>query len=225
MKRKKKILISIIAGSFAVLMIVGSILAVVLTKSDEGSKPNDGIAFDEMFVRDILENMQAEDIINDPDWKESLTDSTEQYIMVDADKFDFSEVIGMQGGYSTLYFDQDTRKINMIQHSLVTYVENEEPKTAVEKVISGVEVDLTGLLGNPEQKFILMNTSGEFDAHEGLSAEEMIDKLLTDETVMYTMYEHNGLKYEINVMYSDKTIYLMAWVYMYEAPEHTHDAG
>lgn len=225
MKKKQKILLGIIAGALAILMIVGSVIAVVFTNSDRTDKPDDGTAFDELFVRDLLENTQVDNIINDPVWRDNLADSTDEYIMVDTNKFDFAKVIGMQGGYSTLYFDKDTRKINMIQHSLVAYVENEEPRAAVEKVVSGVEADLTGLLGNPEQKFMLMNTSGEFDAYEGLSVDEMIDKLLAEETVMYTMYENNGLKYEINVMYSDKTVYLMAWVYLHEVPAHTHDAG
>ena len=213
MKRKKKILISIVAGVLALATILGCILAVVVPSKPKDNTPDDGIAFDELFVRDVLENLTVDDIINDPKWGENLADSTDNYIMVMADKFDYLNHTGMGGGYSMLYFNTETKDIEMIQHSLVSYVEDEESKTAVEKVVSNVQGELTELLGNPERKFMLMNTSGEFEDYEGLTVDQMIDKLLVDETVMYAMFKSNGIKYEINIMYSDETIYMMTWVY------------
>lgn len=29
----------------------------------------------------------------------------------------------------------------------------------------------------------------------------------------HAMFKSNGIKYEINIMYSDETIYMMTWVY------------
>ena len=199
MNKKKKILISIIAGVLAVATILGCILAVVIPSKPKDITPDDGTAFD--------------DIINDPKWGENLADSTDNYIMVTADKFDYVEHTGMNGGYSMLYFNTETKDIEMIQHSLVSYVEDEAPKTAVEKIVSNVQGEITELLGNPERKFMLMNTSGEFQDYEGLTVDQMIDKLLVEQTVMYAMFKSNGIKYEINIMYSDETIYMMTWVY------------
>ena len=225
MKSKKKILISIVAGVLALATILGCILAVVVPSKPKDNTPDDGIAFDELFVRDVLENLTVDDIINDPKWGENLADSTDNYIMVMADKFDYLNHTGMGGGYSMLYFNTETKDIEMIQHSLVSYVEDEEPKTAVEKVVSNVQGELTELLGNPERKFMLMNTSGEFEDYEGLTVDQMIDKLLVDETVMYAMFKSNGIKYEINIMYSDETIYMMTWVFeedLIEKIAHEH---
>lgn len=224
MNKKKKILISIIAGVLALSIIIGGILAVVLPSKPNGNATDDGTAFDELFVRDVLENLTVDDIINDPKWGENLADSTDNYIMVTADKFDYVEHTGMSGGYSMLYFNTETKDIEMIQHNLVSYVEDEEPKAAVEKVVSNVQGELTELLGNPERKFMLMNTSGEFQDYEGLTVDQMIDKLLVEETVMYAMFKSNGIKYEINIMYSDDTIYMMTWVYEEELVEDsTHE--
>ena len=30
---------------------------------------------------------------------------------------------------------------------------------------------------------------------------------------MYVMYEDNGLRYEMNIMFSDDTIYSVVWIY------------
>ena len=68
---------------------------------------------------------------------------------------------------------------------------------------------------------MLMNTSAEFEDYEGLTVDQMIDKLLVEETVMYAMYKNNGIKYEINIMYSDETIYMMTWVYEEDLIEET----
>lgn len=221
MNKKKKILISIIAGVLALSIIVGGILAVVLPSKTNDNATDDGTAFDELFVRDVLENLTVDDIINDSKWGENLADSTDNYIMVTADKFDYVEHTGMSGGYSMLYFNTETKDIEMIQHSLVSYVEDEEPKTAIEKIVSNVQGEITELLGNPERKFMLMNTSGEFQDYEGLTVDQMIDKLVVEETVMYAMFKSNGIKYEINIMYSDETIYMMTWVYEEDLVEDT----
>ncbi len=221
MNKKKKVLISIIAGALALLIVIGGVLAVVLPSKSQNKTSDDGIAFDELFVRDVLENLTADDIISDPKWGENLADSTENFVMVDADKFDYVNHTGMQGGYSMLHFNADTKDIEMIQHSLVSYVEDKEPKAAVEEVVANIQGELTTLLGNPERKFMLMNTSGEFKDYEGLSVDEMIDKVIAGETVMYAMYKNNGIKYEINVMYSDETIYMMTWVYEENLTENT----
>ena len=60
-----------------------------------------------------------------------------------------------------------------------------------------------------------------------LSVDEMIEKLLEGGHVMYVMYENNGLRYEMNIMYSDDTIYLIVWVFDESAAcgddcEHEH---
>lgn len=221
MEKKKKILISIISGALALLLVIGGIIAVIVPSNPKDKTPDDGIAFDELFVRDVLENLTVDDIINDKQWGENLADSTDEYIMVDAKKFDYLEHTGMQGGYSMLYFNKETRDIEMIQHSLVSYVKDEEPKAAVEKVISSVQNEMTVLLGNPDIELMLMNTSGEFVDYDGLTVDQMIDKVLVDEVVIYGMFKLNGIKYEINVMYSDETIYMMTWVYEQEVTEGT----
>lgn len=221
MKKKKKIMFSIIAGVLTFTIVLGCVLAVVISSKPKDNTPDDGIAFDELFVRDVLENLSVDDIINDPEWGENLADSTDDFVMVNADKFDYVSHTGMDGGYSMLFFNTETKDIEMIQHSLVSYVEDEEPKTAVEKIVSNVQGKITELLGNPERKLMLMNTSGEFEDYEGLTVDQMIDKLLVEETVMYAMYKSNGIKYEINIMYSDETIYMMTWVYEEDLIEET----
>ena len=56
--------------------------------------------------------------------------------------------------------------------------------------------------------------------------DEMIEMVISDETVMYTMYESNGLRYEMNIMFSDNTIYMMVWIcdetVLSENVEHEH---
>lgn len=221
MKKKKKIMLSIIVGVLTFAIVLGCVLAVVIPSKPKDNTPDDGIAFDELFDRDVLENLSVDDIINDPEWGENLADSTDNFVMVNADKFDYVSHTGMNGGYSMLFFNTETKDIEMIQHSLVSYVEDEEPKTAVEKIVSNVQGEITELLGNPERKLMLMNTSGEFENYEGLTVDQMIDKLLVEETVMYAMYKSNGIKYEINIMYSDETIYMMTWVYEEDLIEET----
>ena len=41
----------------------------------------------------------------------------------------------------------------------------------------------------------------------------MIEKVLEGGHVMYVMYECNGLRYEMNIMFSDDTVYSIVWIY------------
>lgn len=218
---KNKTVILIVAGALSFTIILSCVLGIVIPSKLNKKKMYDGTAFDELFVRDVLENLKVEDIINDSKWGENLADSNDNFIMVNADKFDYFGHTGMDGGYSMLFFNTETKDIEMIQHSLVSYVEEEEPKTALERIVSNVQGEITELLGTPERKLMLMNTSGEFKDYEGLTADQMIDKLLVEETVMYAMFKSNGIKYEINIMYSDETIYMMTWVYEEDLIEET----
>ena len=118
MKKKKKMMLSIIAGVLTFAIVLGCVLAVVIPSKPKDNTPDDGIAFDELFVRDVLENLSVDDIINDPEWGENLADSTDNFVMVNADKFDYVSHTGMNGGYSMLFFNTETRDIEMIQHSL-----------------------------------------------------------------------------------------------------------
>lgn len=168
---------------------------------------------DELYVRELLDGCTVDEIIEDPDWKANLVDATENYVMVEADKFDFSKEIGVEDGYTNIYFDSETREIELLQHNYVTYTNEIDPKAELENLVGNVQGNITGLLGNPSQSFMLMNTSGEFVDYDGLSVDEMMEKLLEGGHVMYVMYENNGLRYEMNIMYSDDTIYLIVWVF------------
>lgn len=168
---------------------------------------------DELYVRELLDGCTVDEIIEDPDWEANLVDATENYVMVEADKFDFSKEIGVEDGYTNIYFDSETREIELLQHNYVTYTNEIDPKAELENLVGNVQGNITGLLGNPSQSFMLMNTSGEFIDYDGLSVDEMIEKLLEGGHVMYVMYENNGLRYEMNIMYSDDTIYLIVWVF------------
>ncbi|MBQ7826850.1 MAG: hypothetical protein IJ386_01130, partial [Clostridia bacterium] len=118
-----------------------------------------------------------------------------------------------EDGYTNIYFDTETRVIDMLQHNYVTYTNDLDPKKELQDLIGNVQGDITKELGNPSQSFMLMNTSGEMKDYDGLSVDEMIDKLLEGGHVMYVMYESNGLRYEMNVMFSDDTIYSIVWIY------------
>ena len=211
MKKNKIIVISI--AIFLIVALIASIVLGIFLSKDNSPKVDDGTAFDELYVRDVLENKTAEDIISDPKWEENLADSTEDYIMVNADKFELTKEMGVGGGYSMLHFNAETKDIEMIQHSYVTYTNEKEPKTVIEELVANIQTNITVLLGNPERKFMLMNSSGEFKDYEGLTVDEMIDSILINDTVMYAMYECNGIRYEMNIMYSDETVYTMVWIY------------
>lgn len=214
MRNKKTI--AVIAIILVVVMTAGVILAVVL-KPSEGN-PNEDIgasklAVDELYVRELLDGCTIDEIIEDPEWEANMVDATENYVMVEADKFDFSKEIGVEDGYTNIYFDTETREIELLQHNYVTYTNKLDPKAELENLVGNVQGNITGLLGNPSQSFMLMNTSGEFIDYDGLSVDEMIEKLLEGGHVMYVMYENNGLRYEMNIMYSDDTIYSIVWVF------------
>lgn len=214
MKHKK--LIAIVAVVLAVVTVAGVVLGVVMKPKteDEGNETDHShLSVDELYVRELLDGTKVDDIIDDPDWEANVVDTTVNYVMVDADKFDFSEKIGVKDGYTNIYFDIETRTVDMLQHNYVTYTNDLDPKKELQDLIGTVQSDITKELGNPSQSFMLMNTSGEMQDYDGLSIDEMIDKLLEGGHVMYVMYESNGLRYEMNIMYSDDTIYSIVWIY------------
>lgn len=213
---RKKRLLAIVAIVLVVATVAGIVLSVILRpdKVDENSgTDHTQLSVDELIVRDILDGTKIDDIIDDPEWEANLIDSTENYIMVDADKFDFSKKIGVEDGYTNIYFNADTREVEMLQHNYVTYTNELDPKKELQNLVGNVQGEVTALLGNPSCSFMLMNTSGEMKDYDGLSIDEMIDKLLEGGHVMYVMYEDNGLRYEMNIMFSDDTIYSIVWIY------------
>lgn len=213
---KNKRLIAFIAIFLVIAMTAGIILSIVLRPSEPSSEENNGnsnLAADELYVRELLDGCTVDEIIDDPEWEANLVDATESYVMVDADKFDFSKAIGVEDGYTNIYFNSESREIELLQHNYVTYTNDMDPKTELENLIGNVQGNITDLLGNPSQSFMLMKTSGEFVDYDGLSIDEMIDKLLEGGHVMYVMYENNGLRYEMNIMYSDDTLYSMVWIF------------
>lgn len=213
---RKNRFLAIIAILLVAVTVAGIVLSLVLKPNKPGSdnEPDlNQLSVDELYVRDILGGTKVDDIIVDPDWEASLADATEDYIIVDADKFDFSKKIGVEDGYTNIYFNADSREIEMLQHNYVTYTNELDPKKELQDLVGNVQGEVTALLGNPSCSFMLMNTSGEMQDYEGLSIDEMIDKLLEGGHVMYVMYEDNGLRYEMNIMFSDDTIYSVVWIY------------
>lgn len=213
---RKKRLLAIVAIVLVVATVAGIVLSVIMRpdKTDWNKETDHThLSVDELFVRDILDGTKVDDIIDDPEWEANLVDSTENYIMVDADKFDFSKKIGVEDGYTNIYFNADTREVEMLQHNYVTYTNELDPKKELQNLVGNVQGEVTALLGNPSCSFMLMNTSGEMKDYDGLSIDEMIDKLLEGGHVMYVMYEDNGLRYEMNIMFSDDTIYSIVWIY------------
>ena len=156
MKNLNKKLIPIIAIIMAVVTVAGIILAAVLPK---GNTPDDGTAFNELFTKDVLENMKVDDIVSDPKWGENLADATDGYIMVDANKFEFQEKVGAGNGYSKLYYNEKSKDIEMIEHSYVTYTNEKDPKEEINKIIANIQCDISGLLGEPAKSFMLMNSA------------------------------------------------------------------
>lgn len=211
----KKQIIAVVAIVLAVATVAGIVFGIAVKpgKDDDDSTDHTHPKVDELYVRELLDGTSVDDIIDDPDWEANVVDATVNYIMVDADKFDFSKKIGVEDGYTNIYFDTETRVIDMLQHNYVTYTNDLDPKKELQDLIGNVQGDITKELGNPSQSFMLMNTSGEMKDYDGLSVDEMIDKLLEGGHVMYVMYESNGLRYEMNVMFSDDTIYSIVWIY------------
>lgn len=217
--------IAIVAAALVVAMVVGIVVAVLIPGSENS---NSSDTKGELYVKELLDGYSIDKIIDDPDWHEDMIDATEDYVMVDAMRFDFSKQIGVKDGMSYLYYDHDSKEITMLMHNYVSYTNDLEPKHELENLVGNVQNKISALLGNPSQPFMLMNTSGEFEDYRDLSVDNMIDKLIEGNTVMYTMYECNGLRYEMNVMFSDDTIYTMVWVTNEQADiasedtEHTH---
>ena len=211
----KKQIIAVVAIVLAVATVAGIVFGIAVKpgKDDDDSTDHTHPKVDELYVRELLDGTSVDDIIDDPDWEANVVDTTVNYIMVDADKFDFSKKIGVEDGYTNVYFNTDSREIEMLQHNYVTYTNDLDPKKELQDLIGNVQGDITKELGNPSQSFMLMNTSGEMKDYDGLSVDEMIDKLLEGGHVMYVMYESNGLRYEMNVMFSDDTIYSIVWIY------------
>ena len=214
---RKKRIIAAVAIVLAVVTVAGIVLGVVSKRPGKEGSDDDTdhthLKVDELYVRELLDGTSVDDIIDDPDWEANVVDATVNYIMVDANKFDFTKKIGVEDGYTNIYFDTETRVIDMLQHNYVTYTNDLDPKKELQDLIGNVQGDITKELGNPSQSFMLMNTSGEMKDYDGLSVDEMIDKLLEGGHVMYVMYESNGLRYEMNVMFSDDTIYSIVWIY------------
>ena len=214
--RRKKLLV-IISIALVVATIASIVLGVILKPAPDSGEGHDqnysSLTVDEVFVRDVLNGTKIDDIIDDPEWEANMKDATEDYIMVDADKFDFSKKIGVEDGYTNIYYNAESREVEMLQHNYVTYTNDLDPKKELQNLIGNVQGEVTDLLGNPSCSFMLMNTSGEMQDYDGLSIDEMIDKLLEGGHVMYVMYEDNGLRYEMNIMFSDDTIYSIVWIY------------
>lgn len=214
---KKKRLVAIIAILLVIATLAGIVMGVLVhPKQDAGGETiddNNHLVVDELFVRDILTGTKIDDIIDDPEWEANVVDATENYIMVAADKFDFSKKIGVEDGYTNIYFNAESRDIEMLQHNYVTYTNDLDPRKELQDLVGNVQGEVTALLGNPSCSFMLMNTTGEMKDYDGLSVDEMIDKLLEGGHVMYVMYEDNGLRYEMNIMFSDDTIYSIVWIY------------
>lgn len=213
---RKKRLLAIISILLVIATVAGVVLSLVLRPNKPEEDMGDEyiqLSVDELYVRDILDGTKVDDIIDDPEWEASIADATEDYIMVDADKFDFSKKIGVEDGYTNIYFNADSREVEMLQHNYVTYTNDLDPRKELQNLIGNVQGEVTSLLGNPSCSFMLMNTSGEMQDYDGLTIDEMIDKVLEGGHVMYVMYEDNGLRYEMNIMFSDDTIYSIVWVY------------
>lgn len=207
MSTKKRI--AYIAVLLVLASLVGTVSVTFISKDRDG-KSNDG---DEKYVRRILDGYTVDRVIDDLFLDGKLLESTENYIMIDAMEFDFTKEAGISNGTTYLYYDEDSREIERIVHNYVIYTNDSDPKIELENTVGNVQGNITKLLGNPSQPFVLMNTSGEFEDYSTLSVDEMIAKLIEGQTVMYTMYENNGLRYELNLMFSDNTIYMMVWIY------------
>ncbi len=208
---KKKIIV-ITAFVLVIALAVGSILMAVL-KPGESSSPEEKNEHDELFVRELLDGCDISTIIDDPEWDANIVDSTSNYVMVEADKFDFSKQIGIEDGYTNIYYDEETHVIDMLQHNYVVYTNGTDSKAELQNLIGEMQGNLVGILGNPSESFMLINTVGELQNYDDLTLDEMIDKVLSGGYILYIMYENNGLRYEMNIMFSDDTIYSTAWVY------------
>ena len=209
MKKKKRI-IAIVSICLVVITVASIILGIFVTNKN-GATGKTGNARDEIYVKEIFDK-KIDDIIADPEWKDDLVSTTDTYVMVDSNKFDFANQLDVGDGYSYLYFNEESREVEMLVHNYVSYTNDKDPATEIQGVVAKIEGNLVGLLGNPSQPFMLLNTSGEYKDYEGLSIDEMIAKLIEGNTAMYTMFESDGMIYDMNIMFSDNTIYTTVWV-------------
>lgn len=209
MKKKKRI-IAIVSICLVVITVTSIILGIFVTNKN-GATGKTGNARDEIYVKEIFDK-KIDDIIADPEWKDDLVSTTDTYVMVDSNKFDFANQLDVGDGYSYLYFNEESREVEMLVHNYVSYTNDKDPATEIQGVVAKIEGNLVGLLGNPSQPFMLLNTSGEYKDYEGLSIDEMIAKLIEGNTAMYTMFESDGMIYDMNIMFSDNTIYTTVWV-------------
>ena len=115
-----------------------------------------------------------------------MVDSTEEYVVVKADYFDFSKEIKLTGGYSLLYFDMQTREIDMLQHSYVSYADD-SGKELLEDITGNVQSNVTAQLGNPSQPFMLISLEGEPQDSTDMTLDEMIAKTLESKYAMYCL--------------------------------------
>ena len=213
MKHKKKV-IAIISIILAAITVAGATLGIVLTQKKTNDTPEDGplsSTHDELFVKELF-GRKVEDVIGDPELEGHLVNTTENYVMLESEAFDFAKQIDVGDGYSYLYFVEDTHEIYMIVHNYVEYTNDKDSKAEVEEAVANIEGKITALLGNATQSFMLMNTSGEFEDYSDLTLDQMIEKVMEGNTVMYTLFESNGVDYEMNIMFSDDTIYTTVWV-------------
>lgn len=170
-------------------------------------------AKDELFVKELLSGKSVDEVADNPEWKKEKIDFTSEYLTVSADRFDFSREIEIEDGITYLYFTPEDRKINMLLHNYVVYTNGKEPKSEIENIVTKLQGNVAKAIGNPTQAFRLINTSGEFKDYGDISLQEMTEKVIESKTAIYAMYENNGLRYEINIMFSDNTVYTMVWVY------------
>ena len=170
-------------------------------------------AKDELFVKELLSEKSVDEVADSSEWKKEKIDFTSEYLTVSADRFDFSREIEIEDGITYLYFTPEDRKINMLLHNYVVYTNGKEPKSEIENIVTKLQGNVAKAIGNPTQAFRLINTSGEFKDYGDISLQEMTEKVIEGKTAIYAMYENNGLRYEINIMFSDNTVYTMVWVY------------
>lgn len=205
--RRKTTIIMIFA--LIIVLIIAAVFGFIylFPKSDKKT------AKDELFVKELLSGKSVDEVAGSPEWEKEKIDFTSEYLTVSADRFDFSREIEIEDGITYLYFTPEDRKINMLLHNYVLYTNGKDPKSEIENIVTKLQGNVAKAIGNPTQAFRLINTSGEFKDYGDISLQEMTEKVIEGKTAIYAMYENNGLRYEINIMFSDNTVYTMVWVY------------
>ncbi len=206
MRRKTTIIMIFV---LIIVLIIAAVFGFIylFPKSDKKT------AKDELFVKELLSGKSVDEVADSPEWKKEKIDFTSEYLTVSADRFDFSKEIEIEDGITYLYFAPEDRIINMLLHNYVLYTNGKDPKSEIENIVTKLQGNVAKAIGNPTQAFRLINTSGEFKDYGDISLQEMTEKVIEGKTAIYAMYENNGLRYEINIMFSDNTVYTMVWVY------------